>query len=139
MSTLNVFLLVYFIQRDVLRRPVPLFWKLIPPDFISVLGGAIMRVLGSKSTKAKPGDLVYTFSGWTEISIVPEAGVDVIQLPHVIRVTGAAVTVAAQFATVGRPEKKGRLFGILEGHVFDSSTMTFEPGNVVTLVCRMQH
>ena len=87
MSTLNVFLLVYFIQRDVLPEPVLLFWKLTLLDFISVLNGAITRVLGSKSTKAKPGDLVHTFSGWIEISIVPEAGVDVIQLPHGVKPT----------------------------------------------------
>ncbi|KAK7917937.1 hypothetical protein PG985_009811 [Apiospora marii] len=46
-----------------------------------MLGGAVSRVLGSKSAKAKPGDIVHSFSGWTEVAIVPDAAVDVIQLP----------------------------------------------------------
>ncbi|KAK7961222.1 nadp-dependent leukotriene b4 12-hydroxydehydrogenase [Apiospora saccharicola] len=55
----------------------------MPPVAIGqkMLGGAVSRVLGSKSAKAKSGDIVFSFSGWTEVAIVPEAAVDPIQVP----------------------------------------------------------
>ncbi|KAK8108388.1 nadp-dependent leukotriene b4 12-hydroxydehydrogenase [Apiospora sp. TS-2023a] len=55
----------------------------MPPVAIGqkMLGGAVSRVLGSMSAKVKPGDIVFSFSGWTEVAIVPEAAVDPIQLP----------------------------------------------------------
>ncbi|KAK8021986.1 hypothetical protein PG993_012753 [Apiospora rasikravindrae] len=53
----------------------------------SLVGGAVSRVLGSKSAKAKPGDIVHSFSGWTEVAIVPDAAVDVIQLPQGGKIT----------------------------------------------------
>ncbi|KAK7974482.1 hypothetical protein PG989_016330 [Apiospora arundinis] len=56
-------------------------------DTFSVIGGAVTRVSGSKSAKAKPGDIVHTFSGWTEVAIVPEAAVDAIQLPKGGKIT----------------------------------------------------
>ncbi|KAK8876887.1 NAD(P)-binding protein [Apiospora arundinis] len=56
-------------------------------ETFSVIGGAVTRVSGSKSAKAKPGDIVHTFSGWTEVAIVPEAAVDTIQLPKGGKIT----------------------------------------------------
>ncbi|KAK8004883.1 zinc-binding dehydrogenase [Apiospora arundinis] len=60
-----------------------------PPVAIGqkMIGGAVTRVLGSKSGKVKSGDIVHTFSGWTEVAIVPEAAVDAIQLPKGGKIT----------------------------------------------------
>ena len=35
-------------------------------------GGNASRVLASKSTKAKEGDIVYTYGGWREVAILNE-------------------------------------------------------------------
>ncbi|CAJ2505694.1 Uu.00g130880.m01.CDS01 [Anthostomella pinea] len=52
-----------------------------------MVGGAISRVLASKSTKVQPGDLVHTFSGWTEVSIVPDDAIDVMEMPENVKLT----------------------------------------------------
>ncbi|KAK8054732.1 putative endo-polygalacturonase 6 [Apiospora phragmitis] len=56
----------------------------MPPVAIGqkMVGGAVSRVLGSKSAKANPGDIVHSFSGWTEVAIVLEAAVDVFLVPQ---------------------------------------------------------
>ncbi|KAK8061208.1 hypothetical protein PG997_015429 [Apiospora hydei] len=63
----------------------------------SLVGGAVSRVLGSKSAKAKPGDIVHSFSGWAEVAIVPEAAVDVIQLPEGGKVTDVLMAALSMF------------------------------------------
>lgn len=65
-----------------------------------VVGGAVTRVLGSKSAKANPGDIVHTFSGWTEVAIVPEAAVDVIQLPQGGKPTDILMAALSKFSEV---------------------------------------
>lgn len=65
---------------------------------VPVLGGAVSRVLGSKSAKAKPGDIVHSFSGWTEVAVVPEAAVDVIQLPKGGKVTDILMAALSMFS-----------------------------------------
>lgn len=62
-----------------------------------MLGGAVSRVLGSKSAKAKPGDIVHAFSGWTEMAILPEAAVDVIQLPKGGKITDILMAALSMF------------------------------------------
>ncbi|KAI0122456.1 NAD(P)-binding protein [Daldinia grandis] len=52
-------------------------------------GGIIGRVLASKSSKAKAGDLVSSFSGWTEVVIVEDSKFDVLNLPTGLKVTDA--------------------------------------------------
>lgn len=55
--------------------------------FQTVVGGAISRVLASKSAKAEPGDIVYALTGWTEVAIVPEQMVENIELPDGAKLT----------------------------------------------------
>ncbi|KAI0470468.1 hypothetical protein GGR56DRAFT_145367 [Xylariaceae sp. FL0804] len=52
-----------------------------------MVGGAISRVLASKSSKVQPGDLAHTFSGWTKVSVVPEDAIDVIEMPENVKLT----------------------------------------------------
>ncbi|KAI1140550.1 hypothetical protein F5Y05DRAFT_378805 [Hypoxylon sp. FL0543] len=54
-----------------------------PPVEIDGLmrGTAIVRVLSSKTSKVKPGDVVCAPCGWTEVAIVPEAQIDSFELP----------------------------------------------------------
>jgi len=50
--------------------------------------GAIARVLASKSSKAKAGDIVTALLGWQEVGILPEAAVDqAIPLPSNGKIT----------------------------------------------------
>lgn len=50
-------------------------------------GGSIARVLATKSYKAKEGDYVFAWSGWTEVSTVAEVDFSVIDLPEGTRIT----------------------------------------------------
>ncbi|KAH9890788.1 hypothetical protein F4778DRAFT_773057 [Xylariomycetidae sp. FL2044] len=61
----------------------------IPPVAIGqkMIGGAITRVLASKSAKIGVGTLAHTYSGWTEVAILPEAALDVIELPKGAKIT----------------------------------------------------
>jgi NADPH-dependent curcumin reductase CurA len=52
-------------------------------------GAAVSRVLASKSSKVKEGDLVVSQSGWTEVAIVKESMVDKFTLPNNAKVTDA--------------------------------------------------
>ncbi|KAI1210131.1 uncharacterized protein F4807DRAFT_423914 [Annulohypoxylon truncatum] len=52
-------------------------------------GGAIARVLASKSSKAKEGEFVFARSGWTEVAVVGEAEFDTIDLPKGTQLTHA--------------------------------------------------
>lgn len=52
-------------------------------------GNGIARVLASKSAKAKEGDLVTALTGWTEVAIVGENELQVINLPEGANVTDA--------------------------------------------------
>jgi NADPH-dependent curcumin reductase CurA len=55
--------------------------------FQIVVGGAISRVLASKSAKAELGDIVYALTGWTEVAIVSEQMVENIKLPEGAKLT----------------------------------------------------
>ncbi|KAI1440019.1 NAD(P)-binding protein [Annulohypoxylon stygium] len=61
----------------------------IPPVAIGerMRGGSIARVLATKSYKAKEGDYVFAWSGWTEVSTVAEVDFSVIDLPEGTRIT----------------------------------------------------
>lgn len=52
-------------------------------------GFGIARVLASKSSKAKEGDMVVSRSGWAEFAIVDESQFDVIALPKGTKITDA--------------------------------------------------
>ncbi|KAI0380527.1 hypothetical protein F5Y04DRAFT_257569 [Hypomontagnella monticulosa] len=67
------------------------FRSYVPPVQIGerMRGGAIARVLASKSPKAKEGDMVFSQSGWTEVAIVDNDKFDVIDLPKGTKVTDA--------------------------------------------------
>lgn len=52
-------------------------------------GAAISRVLASKSSKVKEGDLVNASIGWTEVGIVGEKLFEVVELPQNSKVTDA--------------------------------------------------
>jgi NADPH-dependent curcumin reductase CurA len=52
-------------------------------------GGAIGRVLASKSANVKEGDLVHCSIGWTEVSIEDAQTVRVIELPLNAKITDA--------------------------------------------------
>ncbi|KAK6857245.1 NADP-dependent leukotriene B4 12-hydroxydehydrogenase [Apiospora arundinis] len=73
-------------------------------ETFSVIGGAVTRVLGSKSGRAKPGDIVHTFSGWTEVAIVPEAAVDAIQLPKGGKITDILMAALSRFSKSFQPD-----------------------------------
>ncbi|KAF3004584.1 hypothetical protein E8E14_005855 [Neopestalotiopsis sp. 37M] len=71
-----------------------LYLSLDPRSYIApvaigqkMVGGAISRVLASKSAKAEPGDIVYALTGWTEVAIVPEQMVENIKLPEGAKLT----------------------------------------------------
>ncbi|KAK9769580.1 putative NADP-dependent leukotriene B4 12-hydroxydehydrogenase [Seiridium cardinale] len=63
----------------------------VPPVGIGekMRGAAISRVLASKSSKAKEGDLVNAMVGWTEVGIVDEKTFEVVELPANCKVTDA--------------------------------------------------
>ena len=67
------------------------FRSYVPPVQIGerMRGGAIARVLASKSPKAKEGDMVFSQSGSTEVAIVDSDKFDVIDLPKGTKVTDA--------------------------------------------------
>ncbi|KAI1372140.1 hypothetical protein F4677DRAFT_275620 [Hypoxylon crocopeplum] len=74
-------------------------------------GGAIARVLASKSSKAKEGDMVVSRSGWTEVAIVNESQFDVINLPKGTKVTDAlgvagtvGITAYVGLKNIGQPK-----------------------------------
>ncbi|KAI1086798.1 NAD(P)-binding protein [Rostrohypoxylon terebratum] len=52
-------------------------------------GGCIARVLASKGGKVKEGDYVFVWSGWTEVAVVAEDVVSLIDLPKGTRLTDA--------------------------------------------------
>ncbi|KAK6221498.1 putative secondary metabolism biosynthetic enzyme [Pestalotiopsis sp. IQ-011] len=52
-----------------------------------MVGGAISRVLASKSPKAAPGDVIYAITGWTEVAIVPEQMIEAFKLPEGVKLT----------------------------------------------------
>ncbi|CAJ2509334.1 Uu.00g143600.m01.CDS01 [Anthostomella pinea] len=63
----------------------------MPPVAIgeTMRGAAISKVLASKSSKVKEGDLVNAFCGWTEVAIVNEEQFEVVELPKGSKVTDA--------------------------------------------------
>ena len=52
-------------------------------------GGAVCRVLASKSPKVKENDLVNSMCGWTEVAIVNEKQFEPLDLPKNAKVTDA--------------------------------------------------
>ncbi|KAI8958021.1 NAD(P)-binding protein [Daldinia sp. FL1419] len=52
-------------------------------------GSIIGRVLASKSSKAKEGDLIFSFAGWTEVIILDDKKFEVLDLPAGVKVTEA--------------------------------------------------
>lgn len=63
----------------------------MPPVAIGerMRGGSISRVLASKSSKVKEGDLVNANHGWTEVAIVSDQACQVINVPKGAKVTDA--------------------------------------------------
>ncbi|KAI1822217.1 NAD(P)-binding protein [Xylaria intraflava] len=61
----------------------------LPPVQIGekMRGGAVCRVLASKNPKAKPGDFVTGFTGWTEVVILAEGQFEVREIPKGLKVT----------------------------------------------------
>lgn len=61
----------------------------VPPVGVgeTMRGAAISRVLASKSSKVKEGDLVNANVGWTEVGIVDEKSFEVVELPQNSKVT----------------------------------------------------
>jgi NADPH-dependent curcumin reductase CurA len=62
----------------------------LPPIQIGDImrGNTISRVLATKTSKAKVGDIVYTMGGWCEFSIVPEMYTDVPKTSKVLDYLG---------------------------------------------------
>ena len=52
-------------------------------------GYSISRVLASKSSKAKEGELVFGDVGWTEVAIMGEEEFDTIDVPKGTKITDA--------------------------------------------------
>ncbi|KAI0849503.1 NAD(P)-binding protein [Daldinia vernicosa] len=67
------------------------FRSYMPPVAIGELmrGGIVGRVLASKSSKAKAGDLIYSFAGWTEVIILDDEKFETLNLPTGTKVTDA--------------------------------------------------
>lgn len=63
----------------------------LPPVAIGekMRGGAVCRVLASKSSKVKENDLVSSMCGWTEVAIVNEKQFEPLDLPKNAKVTDA--------------------------------------------------
>jgi len=63
----------------------------IPPVQIGAVmrGGALGKVLASKSTKFSKGDYVYAAAGWTELAIMKEREVEKIEIPPNGKLTDA--------------------------------------------------
>ncbi|KAI1075490.1 NAD(P)-binding protein [Whalleya microplaca] len=74
-------------------------------------GTAIVRVLASKTSKVKAGDIVCAFCGWTEVAIVPEAQIDKFEVPNGSDMTerlcalgGAGLTAYFGITTIALPK-----------------------------------
>ncbi|KAK0611474.1 hypothetical protein B0T14DRAFT_328827 [Immersiella caudata] len=63
----------------------------LPPVAIGdvMRGYALCRVLASKSSKAKTGDIVTSMAGFVEVRIMPDAAVEVVVLPPKAKLTDA--------------------------------------------------
>ncbi|KAI0014691.1 hypothetical protein F4780DRAFT_187889 [Xylariomycetidae sp. FL0641] len=99
-------------------------------------GGAICRVLASKSSKVKQGDLVMAFCGWTEVAIIDEAQADPIQLPKNARITDAISVLGMTGLTayfgldkIGKPQK---------GDTVVVSGAAGATGSVVGQICKLK-
>ncbi|KAI1804486.1 NAD(P)-binding protein [Daldinia bambusicola] len=89
------------------------FRSYMPPVAIgeTMRGNAVSRVLASKSSKAKEGDLVFGFTGWTEVVIVDESKIKVLNLPpgvkpsHALGVLGlTGLTAYFGLKKIGQPK-----------------------------------
>ncbi|KAI1464866.1 NAD(P)-binding protein [Daldinia caldariorum] len=89
------------------------FRSYMPPVAIGdrMRGDIVGRVLASKSSKAKEGDLVYSFAGWTEMLILDESNINVLKLPpgakptHALGVLGlTGLTAYFGLSKIGQPK-----------------------------------
>ncbi|KAI0011817.1 hypothetical protein F4779DRAFT_571407 [Xylariaceae sp. FL0662B] len=62
-----------------------------------MVGGAITRVLATKTSKVKPGDIIHSFSGWTEIAIVHESALEAISIPEGCKFTDILMVALSVF------------------------------------------
>ncbi|KAI0128014.1 hypothetical protein BJ170DRAFT_581617 [Xylariales sp. AK1849] len=86
----------------------------VPPVAIGekMRGAAISRVLASKSSKVKEGDLVNATCGWTEVAIVGEKMFEAVEVPKGGKVTDAigvlgmtGLTAYFGLAKIGNPKE----------------------------------
>ncbi|KAI1773121.1 NAD(P)-binding protein [Hypoxylon cercidicola] len=106
---------VYYLSLDpAMRVNLQDFRSYVPPVAIGerMRGYSLSKVLASKSSKARVGDLVVAFTGWTEFAIVDEQYFQPGELPEGTKITdalGAAgltgVTAYIGLERIGQPKR----------------------------------
>ncbi|KAH8668730.1 hypothetical protein BX600DRAFT_510798 [Xylariales sp. PMI_506] len=110
----------------------------VPPVAIGekMRGGAVCRVLASKSPKFKEGDIVNSAVGWTEVSIANEKNIDVLARPEGSKITDllgvlglTGLTAYFGLEKIGQPK---------EGDTVVVSTAAGATGSVVGQIAKMK-
>jgi NADPH-dependent curcumin reductase CurA len=110
------FLFSYFLTRFLDKR------SYIPPVKIGAVmrGGALGKIVASKSSKFSLGDYVTATSGWTELAIMPAKEVSLLSIPENGRLTDAmgvlgGTGLTAYFGTLDIGQVKAGDFVVVSG------------------------
>ncbi|KAI1082509.1 hypothetical protein F5B20DRAFT_505469 [Whalleya microplaca] len=110
----------------------------VPPVAIGerMRGATVGTVLASRNPKAKEGDFVTTFSGWTEVAVLDEKQFDVVDLPKNAKLTDTlgvlgmtGLTAYFGLSKVGQPKA---------GETVVVSGAAGATGSVVGQICKLK-